>query len=246
LIADGYFQEFVVNGRQHLSVSFAPQHSGIQEAVVYSSTGSALILTYVVKEFTGVYIESIELPSVIRKGATGTAQVFIKNGRSVRQDLKLQLNTGSSEVIRSLSLDDISLVELPFSFDSVGVNRLIFRVKGSDFDMGTVREVRVYDVPDVAVDAVYIPARRKAVVSLEASKDVSRNVRVVVGEATLSESELYGRMDMEFNASAAAPATVFYEDLSGARYSINAVMRTQEEGILERIIRFFEELIRSL
>jgi hypothetical protein len=246
VIADGYFKEFIVSGGQHLSVSFKPQHSGIREAVIYSSTGSALLLNYVVKEFTGVYIESIELPQIIQKGATGAARVFIKNDRPMRQDLKLYMDAGSSEVIRSLSLDDISLVELPFTFDSVGVNRLIFRVKGSDFDMGTVREVRVYDVPDVAVDAVYIPARRKAVVTLEASKDVARNVRVVMGEVTRSESELYGRMDIEFNASAAAPVTVFYEDQSGALYSINAVMRTQEEGIIEGIIRFFIELIRSL
>jgi hypothetical protein len=246
VLADGYFQEFQLSGRQHLSVSLRPQHSGIQEIVVYSSTGSALALNYVVKEFSGVYVEGVELPELVRKDASAFARVFVKNGGSVRQDVKLYMSSGSSEVIRSLSVDDLSLAELPFSFDSVGVHRLVFRVAGGGFDAGTVRTVRVYDVPDVAVDSVYYPAERKAVVSLSVSKDAAENVRVVVGEDVLSASELFGRQDFVFNISEAAPVSVYYEDAFGIRYSVDAVLRIQEEGLLEAIMRFLAELIRSL
>jgi hypothetical protein len=246
VLADGFFKELKVSGSQHLSVSFRPQRSGIREVVVYSSTGSAIVLNYIVKELEGVYIENIELPELIKKGASGTARVIVKNGRSVRQDVKLYMNTGASEVVRSLSVDDLSLAELPFSFDSVGMNRLVFRVAGGDFDMGTVRTVRVYDVPQVGIDAVYYPAKKKATVTLEVTEDTAKNVRVVVGEDVQLVNEVFGRRVLEFNASKAAPVTVVYVDASGAAYSVNAMMSTQEEGILEALIRFLSELIQSL
>lgn len=247
LVSGNYFREFSVDKEENIVVSFKPERLGEQEVLVYSSTGSVLILDYGVVEFEEVYIDHIRLPSVIKAGEEGEAEVLIKNNRPSPQELRLYMRFDSKERIKSLSVENQSVVRIPFKFDEVGAGKITFRLKGADIDLETKREISVYDVPELKVDAVYMPHRRKVVVTLKASRDVARNIEVRIDDNKKSLKELSGEETLEFDMDVVPPEIVVeYEDFSGESYSLQAVVETREEGLLDRIFRAVDDFIKSL
>lgn len=244
VLAGEFFKELYLSGREHAVVSFKPENAGINEVLVYSSTGSVSILNYLVKETGDIYIDSVELPELMLKSEYGKARVFIKNTRPIKEEVKAYMSVDSSESIRTLSVSDLSMVEFPLKFNDVGVERIVFRITGRGFDSGTVRYVRVYDIPKVSVDAVYHPNKRITAVTFDVSGDVIRDVKVSVGGLIKEESELFGKHTIEFNSTEDASIEVYYEDASGKEYRIRPVLRTQQENFIESVSGFLGWLMR--
>lgn len=247
VVSGDFFREFSVDREENIVVSFRPESLGGQKALVYSSTGSVLTLDYVVEEFDEVFIDHITLPSMIRLGEEGEAEVLIKNNRTTSQDLKLYTILDLGEQIKSLSVGDQYNARIPLKFDDVGMKLIVFRLKGGDIDIETRREIRVYDLPELEIDAVYLPNKEKVVVTLTVTRDSARNIKIKVDNETKYLKELFGEETVEFDMQVVnSLVTVDYEDLAGGSYSIQTLAETKEEGLLEKLFRAIGDFIRAL
>ncbi len=247
LISGNHLREFYVKSEGIITLSFKPEQLGGHEAVIYSSTGRVLTLNYTVNGDKGVYIEKIEIPSMIKKNDGGDIKLWIKNDRPSIQELKLYVNSSSSEIIKSLSVENISTVRIPLNINNTGVDRFTFRLVGSRVDIKTVRDVAVYDIPAVDFNALYSPHEKKVSVTLDVSRDTARNIEINIDNETKYIPELFGRKNIEFNMDVKNPeVTITYEDLSGMDYSLKESMEIKEENPLERVIRMLSEFIQAL
>ena len=247
VISGDYFREFYADSEEYMAISFKPEQLGEQEVIIYSSTGSALTLSYTVTEVEDIYIDKIEMPSIIKKGEEGEASLWIRSDRPSLQELKLYTGFDSSERIKSLSVRNISLVRIPFRINEIGIKKFVFRLIGSGVDIETVREVRVYDIPEVSVEALYLPYEKRASVTVDVSKDMVRNMEINIDNETRSIPELIGERTLYFDTTVENPEVfITYEDLSGERYSIKQPMERKEENLMEMISRMINEFIQSL
>ncbi len=247
VISGDYFQEFIVDKKEHFSVSFKPMRLGKQEVVVYTSTGSVATLDYVVSEIDGIYIDQIKLPELIKTTEENEAEIWIKNNRSSIQEIKLYMVTDSKEQIKSLSVQNHSVVKIPLKFDETGVKRIFFRLTGNNVDIETIREVRAYSVPEMKVTAVYHPHKEKLVITLNVLGDAAKNIEIKSGNETGYITELIGEQTLEVNTPTLdSEIRVVYEDLSGRRHSIQAIVETKEESLTEKLTRIIDEIIQLL
>jgi len=245
-VSGNYFREFYADSEKHVTFSFKPEQLGKQEAIIYSSTGSVLTLNYVVKEFEEIYIDKIEMPSIIKKGENGEVKLWIRNDRPSLQELKLYINFDSSEIIRNLFVRNISLVEIPFKINDIGIKKFVFRLTGNGVDVKTIREITVYDTPEIRVDALYFPYKKRASVTVDVSKDIARNIEINIGNETKFIPELIGRGTFYFDGVKNLEVFITYEDPSGESYSIKKLMETKEENPIEMLVRMISEFIQIL
>ncbi|RLI89555.1 MAG: hypothetical protein DRO62_01395 [Candidatus Altiarchaeales archaeon] len=247
-VSGDYFKEFYVDSEKHVTLSFKPEQLGEQEAIVYSSTGSVLVLNYVVREVEGICIDKIELPSLIKRREEGKVKLWIRNDRPSLQELKLYARFDSYEIIRNLFVRNISLIEIPFRINETGIKKFVFRLTGSDVDMKTIREIRVYDTPEIEVDALYLPCKKRASVTVYVSKDIARNIEINIGNETRAIPELIGTRTFHFDGVKDLGVSITYEDLSGESYSIKKQLKTkeEEENPIETLLRMIDEFIQIL
>ena len=239
------FKEFYVDSEKHITLSFKPEQLGEHEAIVYSSTGSVLVLNYVVRGVE-IYIDGIEMPSLIKRGKQGKVKLWIRNDRPSLQELKLHTTLDSYEIIRNLFVRNTSLIEIPFMINETGIKRFVFRLTGSGVDTKTIREVRVYDTPEIRVDGLYLPYKKRASVTVDVSKDIARNIEINVGNETKFVPELIGTRTFHFDGIKDLGISITYEDLSGKRYSIKKQLKMKEEDPIDTLLRMIDEFIQIL
>ncbi|HDH41804.1 MAG TPA: transglutaminase domain-containing protein [Candidatus Altiarchaeales archaeon] len=240
------FKEFYVDSEKHITLSFKPEQLGEHEAIVYSSTGSVLVLNYVVRGVEEIYIDGIEMPSLIKRGKQGKVKLWIRNDRPSLQELKLHTTLDSYEIIRNLFVRNTSLIEIPFMINETGIKRFVFRLTGSGVDTKTIREIRVYDTPEIRVDGLYLPYKKRASVTVDVSKDIARNIEINVGNETKFVPELIGTRTFHFDGIKDLGISITYEDLSGKRYSIKKQLKMKEEDPIETLLRMIDEFIQIL
>jgi hypothetical protein len=246
IISGDYFREFYAWG-EHMTVSFKPEQIGKQEVTAYTSIGDVLTLNYIVKALEEVYIDRIEIPSIVRRGEPVEAIVWIRSDRLSLEEFKLRTEFDSSEVITSFSIWNASIVRVPFRLNETGIKKFVFRLTGSGVDVKTLREVRVYDIPQVGIKATYLPWQESASVTVDVSKDAARNMEIRIDNETKPVSELIGEETFYFETKVENPEVfITYEDLSGDRYSMRKEVEIKEENPIETLLRIINEFIQSL
>ena len=253
-IIDGnYFNEFSIDlskaKKKHLRISFTPREVGRHNLLIYTSTGDVLSLEYYVKEKGDLYMEDMEFPRIIRRNKKEYGILKIRNNRTTPQNLRIYLESEGYRVVKNVIVDNdnISIISIPLILNETGLTKIRIYVSGIDLDLSRIIETRVYDAPELNVEAVYNPYRRELNIDLNVNRDIARDIEIILDNKTLKIPELFGKKRINIKKEIQKNKFIIkYKDIANNQYSKEYEIGFREIGILERIIEEINKLIDYL
>lgn len=233
---------------EQVTFRFTPRTLGGQRLLVYTSTGEVLELNFTVQRPAITAIGNIIVPDTLERLKEGEVAVEIENLGNTTQELKFQMISDEWSFTKRIILLDNSTIRVPFYFKETGNKKLVFRVGGEGADREIMRYVRVYDIPDVRISAVYRESDHVLDININVGGDLAKNITVVVGSRKEIISKLLGERNILINVEDVVEPSVLvsYQDVGGGTYLKEEAVEIIKMGLIEKLVREIEYFIQNI
>ena len=224
-----------------LSIPFSitPEEIGKNRIYIYTSTGEVEEIEFDVEETGNIFIEKIEAPDKIVKGAQEIAKIYLKNTGNT-EEIKTIINGE----IRRIELNGEKVLESSIDSSIAGITQIKARIEGKSGRDEKQKDIEIFEVPKIDLKYIsYDYSKNIAKISIATSykaKDVSldingKNIKIGNLETpkSIELSILQGTTEIDIN----------FKDIGDNTHSTTSRIIIEDESFINKIIRIIKELL---
>ncbi len=223
--------------------TFPAEAAGMYTIYAYSDRGNVVERSYEVYETGDVFIDKIVAPEFIKLNEPKNLEVYIVNNKHSAGNVRFGIKHNDAMMLdesSSIPPQSTRLVNLTIASGNVGLQRYSMRLV-SDSVEEKIKEVRVYDVPELELEGIYDSEEKSSILKITPQKDDAKNIEVTMeGETKRIESAGFNEtQSLTFNLPEGTyDAGITYSDVTGGNYTASSKVEFKKKGVLDSISDF--------
>ncbi len=236
---DAYEEKEVSKDHASVEFSFTPKNTGMNQGVLFSSTGQAIDIEYDVRLQSGTRISNASVPSLVKIGDNAKLSVVIKSPDLMKRALYLKVDIDGDESVQNFELQGLKAIEFSFNAVDVGEKTIRLELSGDGVSDSRIEKFRVYDIPEIQAALSTDFGRNLAIIHIEALRDSAENVTVRFLGQEKSIGGVSDEKNVEFDITefGIKEAEITFNDVARGIHTQKVQFNVKKEGFFQRIAR---------